>query len=679
MDNKKKLETEEDYQEENIYSNFNENKENPFNNNQNMSNNVGTYEYREKEYKTNTLQEHTQITRASKASRFLLFGFYALVIVIGAMAVFMIRANKYEFYLKQDEVVINVGSSYQVELIPKDIRYFDYLKYDYSIADESIATVDEYGTITTKSPGRTTLKISLKPGFTSKVVQIVSTGENVENLDIGVYKNDKYEKTDEIDLNTNQSVTIKGIINNESNINTSASFKSSDENIAVVDDFGNVTAKGEGETVITGTLDGVKSEVVVVVGKDKTTTTDPGKDTPATKVTKIDLGVSSQITKYVNDSVQLSPMVEPSSLKNYTIKWTSSNTSIATVNNGLIKCIKAGTATITAEADGVKATVKVVVENAPSTKVKVTKINLGIGANVTKYVGDSLKVTPTVEPSNAKNYTIKWTSSNTSVATVSNGLVKFLKAGTTVITAEVDGVKASSTITVKSKGSQETTPPKDTTKVKVTKINLGIASQTTKYVGENLQLSPTVEPSNAKNYTIKWSSSNTSVATVSNGLIKCIKAGTAVITAEVDGVKATSTIVVKAKETTPKETTTVPKGSQFSASQVKISNTELTINKGKSATFTITVTKAVGTLRVTTSNASVAKLILPTSTDSDIPVCKDNDCFFDGLQKGDTLTFTVNGASAGTAYINVSNYELFATDDAGTEVKGSGKVGILVK
>ena len=674
MDNgKKKLEIEDNLPNDNIYGNFTDNKENPFNNSdiiENKIDNVETYAYKEKEYKTNTLEENTKITKASKASRFLLFGFYALVVIIGGIAILMIRANKYEFYLKQDEVVINVGSSYQVELIPKDIRYFDYLKYNYSVADESIATVDKYGTVTTKSPGRTTLKISLTPGFTSKVVQIISSGDTVNNVDIGVYKNDKFVKTNEIDLNTNQSTTIKAIINDKNDINTSADFSSSDESVAVVDDFGNVTAKGEGETTITGTLDGVQGAVTVVV--QKPTKSDPEK--PATKVTKIDLGVGSTITKYANDSVQLYPTVEPSSIKNYTIKWSSNNTGVATVNNGLIKCVKAGTAVITAEVDGVKASVKVIVENnTSSTKVKVTKIKLGVASQVNKNVNESLKITPTVEPSNAKNYTIKWTSSNTSVATVSNGLVKCIKAGTAVITAEVDGVKAATTINVKGTGT--TTPPKETTNVKVTKINLGIASQTTKYAGESLQVSPKVEPSNAKNYTIKWTSSNTSVATVSNGLIKCIKAGTAVITAEVDGVKATSTIVVKDKVN---QQTTVPKGTQFSASQIKLSNTELTINKGKTATFTITVTKAAGTIKITSSNTSIAKVTLPIG-DADMPTCNGDICFFDGLQKGDTITFTVTGVSSGTAYINASTAELNASDDNLTEIKGTGKVGILVK
>ena len=200
---------------------------------------------------------------------------------------------------------------------------------------------------------------------------------------------------------------------------------------------------------------------------------------------------------------------------------------------------------------------------------------------------------------------------------------------------------------------------------------MGIASQTTKYVGEELRLSPTVEPSSAKNYTVKWSSSNSSVATVSNGVIKCKSAGTAVITAEVDGVKASSTIIVKNKET-------APQGTQFSVSELKLSGTSLTINKGKTATFTVTVTKAAGTVKITSSNTNVAKVALPVG-DVDMPTCNQskNTCFFDGLQSGNTLTFTVTGVANGTAYINVETDDLQTINL--TAVKGTGKVGILVK
>ena len=63
-------------------------------------------------------------------------------------------------------------------------------------------------------------------------------------------------------------------------------------------------------------------------------------------------------------------------------------------------------------------------------------------------VGEKVTLTATVEPSNATNKTVSWTSSNTSVATVSNGVVTAVGSGTVTITATADGKKITCTITV---------------------------------------------------------------------------------------------------------------------------------------------------------------------------------------------------------------------------------------
>ena len=63
-------------------------------------------------------------------------------------------------------------------------------------------------------------------------------------------------------------------------------------------------------------------------------------------------------------------------------------------------------------------------------------------------VGEKVTLTATVEPSNATNKTVSWTSSNKNVATVSNGVVTAVGSGTTTITATADGKKVTCTITV---------------------------------------------------------------------------------------------------------------------------------------------------------------------------------------------------------------------------------------
>ncbi len=151
--------------------------------------------------------------------------------------------------------------------------------------------------------------------------------------------------------------------------------------------------------------------------------------------------------------------------------------------------------------------------------IEVTGITLDkTSMSLTK--GSSGSLLATVAPSDATDKTVVWTSSNTSVATVSNGVVKAVSPGTAKITAtSADGSKsASCNVTV----SEPAT--------KVTGILLDQSAITLEN-GSTATLKATVSPSNASNKNVTWSSSNNSVATVSNGVVKAVSAGTATITA----------------------------------------------------------------------------------------------------------------------------------------------------
>lgn len=86
-------------------------------------------------------------------------------------------------------------------------------------------------------------------------------------------------------------------------------------------------------------------------------------------------------------------------------------------------------------------------------------------------------------------------------------------------------------------------PIVDVTSVTLDKTNSNIT------VGETLNLVATVLPSDATNKTVTWKSSNTDVAIVSNGIVKAVKAGTAVITATAENKSATCNITVTAEDT----------------------------------------------------------------------------------------------------------------------------------
>ncbi len=167
-------------------------------------------------------------------------------------------------------------------------------------------------------------------------------------------------------------------------------------------------------------------------------------------------------------------------------------------------------------------------EAVPATNVTLDKTEVDI------RVGESYQLTATVEPENAIDKAVIWSSSNETVATVSDtGLVKALKGGTAVITVQTtDGTKSASCLV--------------NTKQPVT----GIALNFTSFIidlSETKQLSVTYYPSDAtENMEVTWTSSNEEVATVDdNGLVTPVSAGTAIITAQVGEFTDTVTVTVE--------------------------------------------------------------------------------------------------------------------------------------
>ena len=117
----------------------------------------------------------------------------------------------------------------------------------------------------------------------------------------------------------------------------------------------------------------------------------------------------------------------------------------------MVTALKAGTATITVTAeDGGKTATCQVTVNAKVYNVESVSLDK---TNITLTEGDSETLTATVSPSNATNKNVIWKSSNTSVATVNNGKVTAIKAGTATITVTTDdgGKTATCQVTVEAK------------------------------------------------------------------------------------------------------------------------------------------------------------------------------------------------------------------------------------
>lgn len=156
---------------------------------------------------------------------------------------------------------------------------------------------------------------------------------------------------------------------------------------------------------------------------------DDSEDGPKTvvKLNPAELGLTLGETQTLQ--VEITPPLQDAG-----IVWSSDNEAVATVEGGAVTGVGVGDAVITALVGRSFATCKVAVFPLP--EVALDKTTLGM------KIGDEQTLTATVSPDNVKDKTVVWTSSDEAVATVAEGVVTAVKAGSATITAAVGEVKA---------------------------------------------------------------------------------------------------------------------------------------------------------------------------------------------------------------------------------------------
>ncbi len=226
------------------------------------------------------------------------------------------------------------------------------------------------------------------------------------------------------------------------------------------------------------------------------------------------------------------------------VSWESSDSSVASVDNGVVTGIGAGMATITATvtaSDGstqrpsctvtVKAAAVVDPPKEPTAQEKLNALAPSL-SNFTMKKGESTTISVGVKTTQY-SYKTSWSSNTASVATIdSNGTVKAVGSGTATISAvvDVDGV----TTTVSCIVTVQDTAPVYTLS--------DITGTTTIQAGGTSQLSVTVTPAGGK---VTWSSSDTKIVTVdANGKVTGVAAGSAKIKAECGGAVKECTVTV---------------------------------------------------------------------------------------------------------------------------------------
>ena len=328
---------------------------------------------------------------------------------------------------------------------------------------------------------------------------------------------DKTEYT----LNTiGNTLALKATVLPADATDKSITWSSDKEDVAAVDQNGNVKAVGNGTATITvKTKDQEKTAICEI--------------TVAQWVTKITISNTS-LTLNEGQSANLSvSSISPDNAADKSITWKTSDDKVAKVDNsGKVTAVSKGTATIYAEAnDGSKkqAGCYVTVHRLVSS-IELSNTSLVI------YNGHSATITAKVKPSDASNTSITWASSNPSVATVSSsGKVTGKAKGAATITVTANdgsGVKATCEMEIKQY---------------VTSITLYDTSLSL-WVGENSTIRvKSVLPDNANDKTYTWTSSDNSVATVdSNGMVTAKAKGKANIKATAnDGSNISATCSVQ--------------------------------------------------------------------------------------------------------------------------------------
>lgn len=259
---------------------------------------------------------------------------------------------------------------------------------------------------------------------------------------------------------------------------------------------------------------------------------EPVKPDPV-KVTGISISATS-LTMTEGETQTLTASVTPSNADNKGISWSTSKATVVTVDDGKITAVKKGTATITAKsADGGKTATCSITVNAKS--VSVTGVSLD-KTSVELTEGEEVTLTATIAPETATNKNVSWSSSDEKVATVKDGKITGVKAGTAKITVKTEdgGKTAECSVKVNAKV------------ISVESVSLDKASIELEE-GEDLTLVASVKPDNASNKNVSWSSSDEKIAIVKDGKVSAVKEGSAKITVTTEDGQKTSVCSVTVK------------------------------------------------------------------------------------------------------------------------------------
>lgn len=364
----------------------------------------------------------------------------------------------------------------------------------WSSSNNEVINVDQTGLVTAKSKGQAKAILTIwTPSATIKAECYVTI--NRIATDIAISQNDTT-------INIDDNIQLYATLQPADVYTTEVKWTSLNENVATVDSYGKVHGRSQGTTVIVAsTTDGSNLSASCNITVNQL-------------VSDITLNITNT-TLSRGQNIQLIATVLPEFADNKSLVWTSSNEAVATVDqSGLVMAVGKGTALIKAcstDGSNISADCSVTVI-CPITSIILSETEVEMSA------GEYHILTATYIPEDATDNTLIWTSSDTNVTRVENGIVIAISDGEAIITVSTNddsGISASCNVLVRTLVS-EIILSEDTISLKE---------------GEFKELTAAILPDNATNTKIEWTSSDESIITVHNGTVLAHKKGTAIITA----------------------------------------------------------------------------------------------------------------------------------------------------
>lgn len=367
----------------------------------------------------------------------------------------------------------------------------------WSSSAPTVAGINENGLVTAYSVGEAVIQATSSSGLSDRITikvmptKVMSITLNHQSLTMRVTDQNK----------------LSAVILPETATDKSVKWTSSNPEVVRVDKDGNVTAVHEGEAVINCTAEdgsGVTASCRVYVVN--------------TEVESISVITEGNTRIKVTETLQLAAKVLPETSTDKTVTWSSDNSRVAIVDaNGLVTAVSEGSAEIRATtSNGLWGSITITVIDTQVSSITLSESTVILRAN------EVFNLIVTILPATATNKNIIWTVDDATVAEVGqDGLITAKSVGETVVTASTtdgSGLTANCRVTV------IPTP--------ATSITLTVHGEIDLEINETVQLTAEVLPETATDKTVVWTSSNPSVATVTEtGLVTAVSGGETVITA----------------------------------------------------------------------------------------------------------------------------------------------------